>query len=203
MANKLMGSGSVPLESGEGSSGRLPEPPGFCSLGLQLHIGTCVALIEKIPPVKNRQVKPEGGFWTSTLKDGSSGWVDWCRAEQFRNPDMDNWFLLEPAPNARILTIDTLADLKRLLARYNFNPFSRITDLVFRYPDFERIAQRYDAMRLTEEGQWRTRMSMPDSLYGWDCESTLWFRWKFTSVRRLRDPLEAPVVEPPRVPESR
>lgn len=43
-------------------------------------------------------------------------------------------------------------------------------------------------MHLTSEGQWRTRMSSP-SLYGWDCESTLFFR---TEVLEYVEEIEIP-----------
>lgn len=48
----------------------------------------------------------------------------------------------------------------------------------------EAIAKKYDAVHLTSEGQWRTRHSTPN-LYGWDCESTLWLRWKFEKVEYI------------------
>ena len=41
-----------------------------------------------------------------------------------------------------------------------------------RYLDFEKIAENYDAIWLTEKGMQETRWSNPD-LYGWDCETFL------------------------------
>ena len=160
-------------------------------LGTQLHLTPCAELIPKVGPVDNRGhigVKPRFGLWTSSYVEGCSAWVEWCRDENFCNPYALNWFLLEPNPKARVLVIDTLADLKRLLAEFKQPPapgFEAITT----WPDFERIAEHWDAMHLTEAGQWRTRLTLP-SLYGWDSESTLWFHWCFTDCRRI--PVPAP-----------
>jgi len=41
------------------------------------------------------------------------------------------------------------------------------------FPDYEECATRYDAIHLTDRGQWATRMTHPKNLYGWDCESVL------------------------------
>ena len=38
--------------------------------------------------------------------------------------------------------------------------------------DFEAMAKDYDVIKLTDEGQWKTRLTNP-SLYGWDCECIL------------------------------
>jgi hypothetical protein len=45
---------------------------------------------------------------------------------------------------------------------------------------FERVGKEYDALHLTHEGYLRTRSRRcKPSLIGWDCESTLWFKWVF------------------------
>lgn len=40
--------------------------------------------------------------------------------------------------------------------------------------DYEKLAEVYDGMLLTEKGETTTRYS-PISLYGWDCESIVLF----------------------------
>jgi hypothetical protein len=142
----------------------------------QLHIGLADVLLPEVAPVQNHAwVKPDGGFWTSSFIEGRSEWVDWIDSAGFSDPYSLAWHVLTPDPAARILLVDTLADLHRLLRRCGAEKaYGR------RWPDFEAIAAQYDAMHLTSEGQRRTRMTHPDSLYGWDCESTLWFRWCFT-----------------------
>jgi len=56
--------------------------------------------------------------------------------------------------------------------------------------DWERISKEYDAVMLTEDGQVHTRFSRPLSLYGWDCESTVWFRDVFESVKKIEINIE-------------
>jgi hypothetical protein len=58
--------------------------------------------------------------------------------------------------------------------------------VVIKMFDFEKLAQDYDAMHLTKRGQIETRFSYDVNLWGgWDCESTVWFRWVFAEVRWL------------------
>ncbi len=172
----------------------------------QLHISPCADLIPEIAPVQNDSfgVKPKFGLWTSSYLDGKSAWVD-AYQDMFGHSGSDvralsayslNWFLLEPDPAARVLVIDTMADLRRLVAKFparqEFGTFCRV------WPDFERISEHYDAMQLTENGQWRTRMPIEPNapnLYGWDAESTVWFRWCFTGYRRIEAPQEVKILE--------
>lgn len=88
--------------------------------------------------------------------------------------------LLTPLEQLRIYTVDTQKDLK-LLARDYRLPHDYMFQL-----DYERIAQDYDAIHLTDEGQWATRLTYPMSLYGWDCECVLWFRWCFSEVNAYK-----------------
>jgi hypothetical protein len=137
-----------------------------------------------VQPVRNRCfVKPEGGFWTSTWRDGASAWVDACE-DMFGNAYQMNWFLVTPDPAARVLVIDCHADLCRILGKYPC-PLAG-TSIV--WPDFEAIVAEYDALHLTAHGQHRTRLSYPHNLYGWDSECTLWFRWKFREVQQIPTP---------------
>lgn len=137
-------------------------------------------------PVRNRDYfnKPYGGLWTSTYRPetNDSEWVAWCRDEKFGNVDDQTWHLLTPKTNVNIYTIDTLNDLCELLQKYHVE--NNKTHL--QYLDFEAISQVYDGIRLTSTGQWRTRLTTPD-LYGWDCESTLWFGWQFDSVQKIKE----------------
>lgn len=172
----------------------------------QLYIGT--NSIEGHFPIKNREspwVKPIGGLWTSTYDSVTgSAWVRWCFAEDWCIPDDEMWncTLLHPA-TCRVLEIDTFEDLVTALQRYGRpdaplleSGYSSTKCLGFRPPikdnlDFERISEDYDAIHLTDRGQGETRLTIPN-LYGWDCESTVWFRPKFEKIehighRRFRD----------------
>jgi hypothetical protein len=134
-------------------------------------------------------VKPTGGFWTSTYDERTgSGWIQWCLAEQFgceRDETWSNLWRLQPAAGARIYTIDDYGDLAELVERFPHSseyPWARV------YPRWPEVAEHYDAVHLTASGEVRTRWDTPEmplSLYGWDCESTLWLRWAFESVERI------------------
>ena len=82
--------------------------------------------------------------------------------------------------DARILTIDSLEDLIKLCDDYP----GKVIDFLktYRFIDWEKVSKNYDGVYLTEKGQMATRWSQP-SLYGWDCESTLWFRDVFEKAR--------------------
>jgi hypothetical protein len=165
-------------------------------LGEQLHIGLALDLSQTVAPVTNAHfVKPGGGLWTSSFIDGRSEWVDWVESERFLDSYSLTWHVLTPDPASRIYVIDSLADLTRLLDRY---AVKKKWDGSMRWPDFERIAGEYDAMHLTAEGQWATRLTHPDSLYGWDCESTLWFRWSFTKCVTVEAKRQANSASPVR-----
>jgi len=144
---------------------------------------------ELLQPVKNKvyHCKPEGGLWTSThLTGGISDWTRWCEAEQWSTHSGQEWqkrWLLTPVPDTHIATINSLLDLEQLLARYEQRHTTDIR-ITHRVLDFEQLAKEYDGIHLTESGQWATRFGEPN-LYGWDCESTLWFHWSFTKVKQL------------------
>ena len=86
-------------------------------------------------------------------------------------------------------TIDSYADLQTLCRMYGrtetFGEDSKYGPFHDTFPDWSLVAERYDGVHLTDEGQWATRLSHPLNLYGWDCESTLWLRWVFDSVEEL------------------
>jgi hypothetical protein len=147
-----------------------------------------------IDPVKNRMGinKPLGGLWTSTYLgiELGSAWTLWCTRENFQGPIFPNAWLLYPEPAIKVYTINTYNDLARLLAKYAIpSEYYADKDIreIFgrRFLDFARISMDYDAIHLTKHGEYSTRLTFPLTLYGWDCESTLWFRWKFEKVERL------------------
>jgi hypothetical protein len=159
------------------------------------HEGYGKPCAERYTPVRGKRsgAKPAAGcaFWTSTHGDEDS-WLAWLVGEDWfpgkgRLEDHGFW-LLEPDPAARVYEINTLDDLVALLRDYGVPKYPTIPDDILaedKRPDFEAMARDgFDGVHLTGEGQWRTRLSFP-SLYGWDCESTLWFRWAFTAARQI------------------
>lgn len=133
-----------------------------------IHYGSLSFDKKKFKKVKNSGwIKPiEGGLWTSPI-DSNWGWSDWCKAEDFRKCDKDIYFIIELNKNSNILEIDSLQDLKEILKEnYTFDLIQR------KVLNFEKLAEKYDAIWLTERGQINTKFSTPN-LYGWDCESIL------------------------------
>lgn len=150
----------------------------------QLCVG--VNTLKRITSVRNEYTKPSGGFWTSTyIPNGryASEWVEWVIGREH----MD-WFsndtpsiLLDVNDNARIFTINRLGDLGRIISM-----FPKEKQFLDTYRemliDYEKASKDYDGIHLTSDGQWATRLTHPN-LYGWDCESTLWFRNVFHNIR--------------------
>lgn len=137
-------------------------------------------------------VKPVGGMWTSTYTPSAeydSDWIRWCSSEGFYG-GRHKW-LLKPKDDIDVLVVNSLEDLQSVAKVYEKDtykgaPSDRLSDTVF---DFEDISRDFDAMRLTEDGQWDTRMPGRDepSLYGWDSESVLNFRWNWKSIEYLEE----------------
>ena len=153
---------------------------------------------KEFKPAQNETLwrKPKkGGLWTSTYDEKlGSDWLQWGIAEDYNNPDdliFKNCWLLYPEANINVYEIDTYADLENLCKKasqsYTFGETSPHGPYEETYPDWEVLAQEYDAIHLTVNGQCETRLSRPLTLYGWDCESTLWLQWKFAKVEYIGD----------------
>lgn len=143
---------------------------------------------EKFNPPKNRPAfpKPYGGLWCSPpIEAGGTAWTEWCISEEFISPPFHLWELI-PEKSAKWYVVENVVDLAVLHDRFpGENPFQGSSDDLYWHGkcyDFERMAQVYDAIHLTDEGQWATRFSEPVDFYGWDCASTLWLRWAFDEV---------------------
>lgn len=137
-----------------------------------IHYGKSELSAAAFNPIFNGDpfVKPRsGGLWASPV-DSSFGWKDWCEGEEFRLGHLNKSVSFEITGN--IYTIDSLDDLLKI--PYKREPLIFKSDLF--YPDFEKMAENYDAIYLTERGQARTRMTSPN-LYGWDCECVLVLNW--------------------------
>jgi hypothetical protein len=135
---------------------------------------------KKFMPPSGIWVKPkDGGVWSSSFiprGEFCSGWHEWTQRNEFMKFELDQCWMLTPDSDARIYQVNTLEDLVWLVKNYAVD--YRETDL-----DWTKIAKDFDAVRLTEGGQWATRLTHPN-LYGWDAESTVWLKPRFT-VRRF------------------
>ena len=138
---------------------------------------------EAFPAPENsaRSGKPAAGtgLWSSTHSKGTSEWIEWCIGEDFQVPHDGVWHvaILDPCRTAKVLCIDNLEDLKRIIACYLISG-----DKWRLHLDWERMARDgYHGVHLSSEGESATRFSTPD-LYGWDCESTVWLAWAFEHI---------------------
>lgn len=136
------------------------------------------------------------GLWTSSY--GAEGnWLDYMDKSAWypQNPGgPEAWifWLLEVDPAARVYEIDGLADLLELCRRYPTTkqrseyPFDTAPrDITV---DWAAAARDLDAVHLTYTGHLQTQMPRDDALpdlAGWDCECTLWFRWRFGTIRQV------------------
>lgn len=122
--------------------------------------------------------KPGGGLWTSpivTTEDGgvSSHWIE-VHKTMYSDP-LTHAFQVEADPTASVVVIDSLKDLVALN-----QAFPLIVDRPAwknaqdRYVDWFQVAEKFDAVYLTDAGHWRTRLSHPIDTYSWDC-GTVWF----------------------------
>lgn len=135
-------------------------------------------------------IKPTGGMWTSTYTpedEYDTDWIRWCSTEGFYG-GRHKW-LMKPKPDLHVLVVDSIEDLRAVTKVYEKDTYkgqdaSLISDEVI---DFPKIAEDFDAMRLTKEGQRETHITAMDDpdLYGWDTESVLHFRWNWSEYEYL------------------
>lgn len=121
-------------------------------------------------PIRNQDyyfTKPKGGLWASR-KDDESGWKNWCEKEEFRLDSFDRSFEFKLKDSARILMLDRLDQLDDLPKINNADhPYIKGDTFSECCLDFEKLAQEYDAIELTNVGVFYW------ALYGWDCNSIL------------------------------
>jgi len=184
------------------------SPQGRPRFGVQLAIGK--TRLEEVQAIKNPKFdnKPRDGFWTSTYLPRGKFASDWAYfllyndKRELRKQQGKTHLLLKVKPSARVYHIDSYGDLAKLVRRYphkvmmeEFEIWRKIGLLTedgagVRAPiDWEKVAQDYDGVHLTDDGQGATRHSYPYDLYGWDAESTVWFRNVFSRLEPYRGKL--------------
>lgn len=143
--------------------------------------------LNKIEPVKNSGdffIKPRGGLWTSSLvidEEFPSDWLRWAIQECWYDEEsVSDCHLLDVEDDAIVYEINTPEDLQKLCDTLERAGCPDILEQLncASCLDWENISKVFDGVRLTEQGQWNTRLSQPN-FNGWDSESTVWFRNKF------------------------
>lgn len=129
--------------------------------GIFVHYGHEKFMMRKWKKIKNAWRKPLGGLWASPLHS-KWGWYQWCKVEEWEMRPLSLKFKFKLKDESKVYVIDSLLDLERCpMTESVLGGFSI---------DFEKMAQKYDAIFLTEKGEVETRHSKP-TLYSWDCES--------------------------------
>jgi hypothetical protein len=141
-----------------------------------IHYGSPRYLSRLFKPIKDKHwIKPDGGLWTTPV-DSEYGWNRWCAESNFG--DCRKCFGLKFF--GTVVTVDKVKDLDQF----------QWEELLpgFEFPLFEPLLKAgVDAIHLTAEGQWRTRLSFPRNFYGWDCESVLILNKKSITPVRLSE----------------
>ena len=141
--------------------------------------------VKNFQPIKNVPIrnKPDGGLWASPSNENGSAWVTWNKKEADKTFGGDDYFEFELADNARVLKLEKLSDVKKVPMMWDNPdimrlPLSRhlITYKMAFYdskgtcdwmPDFEKIAQTYEAIEYVCNNE------MYNALLGWDVDSLL------------------------------
>lgn len=146
--------------------------------------------------------KPKGGLWTSTHTPEDEYACDWMRGLSTNalirlarpKSEVQRAFLLSCAPDARILHVSSVEEAAAFTAQYSSGKCplpdmlrsgigSAITDEI---TDWCRAFKEYDAVHLTASAADQVmlaKMSGHTTAFDtWNCESTLWAKWCFTSV---------------------
>lgn len=163
-------------------------------IGVQAHTGNRQPLrpyqVDPLLPVPMVD-KPRGGLWTSTWTgpETISDWARWCCQENFAGGCTHDVWLLHPDPEAKIFMIDSREALKHLYDTYPKPLFGANGEVILPGVNWFLVATIYDAVSLTVEAFWSNRFTDYHELgmgtYGWDCESTCWFRWRFAGYEHV------------------
>jgi hypothetical protein len=146
-------------------------------LGPQLFIGTRPTKERFVRPASAGFIpqRPGGGLWTSTFTKGTSAWLENCRVTRTYQRWLEHsWWLLKPNPQAKILEIRTLDDLREAAKRW-----PRPDECDPPAPDFP---------ALEAAGYWSVH-DPGEVISAWETESTWWLRYDFfTSCKELERP---------------
>lgn len=165
------------------------------NLKTQLHVGMVDPLIKVNTPItQHLSCKGIGGLYTSTYlgKKLGSDWVQWCIGNDFHVPENGIWkgYLIEINKDAKIFIVNSLEDMHYLFDTYSSPMLERLS---LEQIDFNKMAEDYDGIHMTMHGERVTRHPFlfgddrggMRSMYGWDVESTHFFRNVFDSISSI------------------
>lgn len=123
------------------------------------------------PIVDTGWLKPYGGLWASRV-GANFGWSKWCLNQKFRVNELrqDNCFYFTLKPEARILVINSIDDLKDLPKKEGTTGLARkLIRPTQVFLDYSKLQENYDAIEFNISNDRRLYWY----LYGWDCDCTL------------------------------
>jgi hypothetical protein len=152
-------------------------------------------------------MKPVGGMWTTTYETAlTEGWPWWVLAEDFHVEQLDEAWLLEPV-ECNVIELAGFDQCHEFMVRYAKQLFSFDSGLrdniILSDPDgvyarayehfdtpsmacpmWEDVMQDADCVRLLTPYAFNVRLGPYLFFNTWDCESTVWLRWKFKGAAR-------------------
>lgn len=152
-----------------------------------LHYTT--APLTAIRSVAQRQPTGEfdkpAGLWVSA--EGPGDWREWCKAEEFGDPDAQRCYEIVLAPEASVLRLSGPNLLRAFSAEYGtVRPHADSGPVLLRdctAIDWPRVAERYAGI-LIAPYVWECRLDHRVSwYYGWDCASGC--IWDASAVERI------------------
>ena len=147
-----------------------------------IHYGSNRFIHSQFDEIRNREfsasAKPFGGLWSCPV-DSNYGWKEFCTSGGCFEETLKESFVFELSDNAKVYVIDNEEDLKKIA---NLKVVTELNCSIDKrsYINFETLKLEYDAIHLTQNGEWKTRYSHRNivdgviySLYGWEFESVL------------------------------
>ena len=128
---------------------------------------------EGVRTVSQRPWKPEGGLWTSPVAPSSNGrsvWQVWCEKENYNTQYYQKHWHIVPHEDCNVLVVDEdLENVKEYMLSVENDPYSKGLD-------YEKIAEKYDAVYFPQNVVWSHNY---DYLRSFDVESCLFLRGKY------------------------
>ena len=155
-------------------------------------------------------------MWTTTWETAyTEGWPSWCIGESFHLEHLDVAYLLEPVEcnvielfgfdqchefmaryAKQLIELDMDRSMRRWFEEPGNDPdfiytraYEHFNDPSMAHPVWEEVAKDADCVRLLTPYEFNVRLGPYLHFNGWDCESTIWLRWKFAGAAR-RVPLD-------------
>lgn len=154
-------------------------------------------------------MKPVGGLWTSTWDTAfEDGWPQWCIGEEFNLDHLSEAWLLEPVECnvIELFGFDQCHDFmvryakelyqlpKTELRHWDSDPYNAYARAYEHFdtpsmacPVWTEVVKDADCVRLLTPYAMDVRLGPYLCFNGWDCESTIWLRWRFSGAAKHVD----------------